>query len=143
MVSSGHRMGGLAHRSRRMAVLVLAAAATLGLASTGATSAAAQSTSSTVALKIGALLSITGGGSSLGNTSRAALEVAQGQWNQRLARQHSNVRVVVDVVDTGQDPARATAGFNQLADQGVRIDRLGPSRAPRSPPSSHWPMPVA
>jgi branched-chain amino acid transport system substrate-binding protein len=80
-----------------------------------------QSASPTEVVRVGALLSITGGGSSLGNTSRAALEVARDQWNQRLARSHQNRRVELDVIDTGQDPARATAGFTQLADQGVRI----------------------
>lgn len=76
-------------------------------------------------MHIGALLSITGGGSSLGNTSRAALEVARDQINQRFAKQHRRTRVALDVIDTGQDPVRATAALTQLADQGVRI-MVGP-----------------
>lgn len=80
--------------------------------------APAQSTGTTT-LQVGALLSITGGGSSLGNTSRAALEAATATWNQRLKR--TGTKVQLDVVDTGQDPTRAVAGFQQLAAEGVRI----------------------
>src|SRR4029077_2385603 len=46
---------------------------------------------------------------------------AKDRWNQRLAAQHQPLRVDLSVVDTGQDPARAAAGFQQLADQRVRI----------------------
>lgn len=105
-------------RVRVGSILVTAAAA---LSTVAIQPAFGQAASPTEVVHIGALLSITGGGSSLGNTSRAALEVARDQWNQRLARTHQNHRVALDVVDTGQDPARATAGFTQLADQGVRI----------------------
>jgi branched-chain amino acid transport system substrate-binding protein len=101
--------------ARALSVFVVAA----GLLVTAAPSATAQSTGSTTVLQIGALLSITGGGSTLGNTSRAALEVATARWNQRLKR--TGTRVQLDVVDTGQDPTRAVAGFQQLAAEGVRI----------------------
>jgi branched-chain amino acid transport system substrate-binding protein len=99
----------------------VAAALALSVSVAAGTSASAQATNPTGVLRIGALLSITGGGSSLGNTSRAALEVAMDRWNQRLAGQHQSTRVELDIVDTGQDPARATAGFQQLADRGVRV----------------------
>ena len=66
---------------------------------------------------MGALLSITGAGSSLGNTSRAALEVAVKHLNHRLKTAH----VTLDIVDTGQDPDRAKAGFDQLAGEGVKL----------------------
>ena len=101
--------------ARALSVSVVGA----GLLVAAAPSAPAQSTGSTPVLQVGALLSITGGGSSLGNTSRAALQVATAQWNQRLKR--TGTRVQLDVVDTGQDPTRAVAGFQQLAAEGVRI----------------------
>jgi len=104
----------------RGAALALAAIAVVGLSVSAAGPAASQPTTAPV-LHVGALLSITGGGSSLGNTSNAALEVAKDRWNRQLAAQHRSSRVDLTVVDTGQDPARATAGFQQLADQGVRI----------------------
>ncbi len=107
-------------RRRGPTVAALIVVITLGLSSI-ATTVSAQSTNPTETIHIGALLSITGGGSSLGNTSQAALEVARDRWNQLLARQHRNVRITVDVIDTGQDPVRATTAFDQLADQGVRI----------------------
>jgi branched-chain amino acid transport system substrate-binding protein len=105
------------HASVRVA---LAATVIVGLSVSVATPAASQPTSPPL-VRIGALLSITGGGSSLGNTSNAALEVAKDRWNQRLAAQHQPLRVDLSVVDTAQDPARAAAGFQQLADQRVRI----------------------
>lgn len=93
----------------------------VGASVLAAPSAGAQPTSNPSVIEIGALLSITGGGSSLGNTSRAAMQVAALRWNQQFARQHQATRVRLDVVDTGQDATRALAGFNALADRGVRI----------------------
>ena len=100
--------------ARTLGAVVAGAALVVALAPT----APAQSTGTNV-LQVGALLSITGGGSSLGNTSRAALEVATARWNQRL--KNSGTQVKLDIVDTGQDPTRAVAGFQELAAQGVRI----------------------
>jgi len=112
------------NRQRRTACLpalglLVAGALTVGIVA--AAPAPAQSTNPPTVLRIGALLSITGAGSSLGNTSRAALEVATARWNQTLTKQHQDMRVELDVVDTGQDPTRAVAGFQQLAAQGVRV----------------------
>jgi branched-chain amino acid transport system substrate-binding protein len=105
----------------RPGIRPLAAVAVM-VAAVGATGpVGAQPTGSPSPVRIGALLSITGGGSSLGNTSNAALEVAKDGWNRRLAAQHRAERVDLTVVDTGQDPGRAAAGFQQLADQGVRV----------------------
>ena len=100
--------------ARALGTVVAGAALVVALAP----SVPAQSTGTNV-LQVGALLSLTGGGSSLGNTSRASLEVATAQWNRRL--QHAGTQVKLDVVDTGQDPARAVAGFQQLAAEGVRV----------------------
>jgi len=99
------------------ALIALAVSAAVAVAA--APAAPAQPASPTTVLRVGALLSITGGGSSLGNTSRAALEVATAQWNQRL--KPTGTRVELDVVDTGQDPTRAVAGFQQLVAEDVRI----------------------
>jgi branched-chain amino acid transport system substrate-binding protein len=96
----------------------LAASAVLALASVfalGTLSEPAQS--SKTEIRVGALLSITGAGSSLGNTSRAALEVAVKRLNHRL----KNAHVTLDLVDTGQDPDRAKAGFDMLAGEGVKL----------------------
>jgi len=109
----------MAHRSRIGCPRVLAALIVTAAASIVASPAPAQPAGPTTVLPVGALLSITGGGSSLGNTSRAALEVAAARWNQRLAS--TETRVTLDIVDTGQDPARAVTGFQALAARGVRI----------------------
>jgi branched-chain amino acid transport system substrate-binding protein len=108
-------------RNRGFAHLAAAAGTAMFLAVAGAPPASAQPTGTSGTIHVGALLSITGGGSSLGTTSQAALEVARDRWNQRLASQHRSVRVELDTLDTGQDPARATTAFQQLADRGVRI----------------------
>lgn len=105
-------------RIRTLGVLAASVAAVIAVA---APPAPAQAQNPTQLLRIGALLSITGGGSSLGNTSRAALEVATARWNQRLKSQQQSARVELDIIDTGQDPTRAVSGFQQLADRGVRI----------------------
>jgi branched-chain amino acid transport system substrate-binding protein len=110
-----------ARARRRLPIGVLLVAGVALTTPAFAAPALGRSASAPEVVRVGALLSITGGGSSLGNTSRAALEVARDQWNQRLARSHDHHRVELDVIDTGQDPARATAGFTQLADRGVRI----------------------
>ncbi len=109
-----------ARRGRHATWVVAVFVAVLALA-LASTPVAAQSPAPSGVLHVGALLSITGGGSSLGNTSRAALEVARDRWNQQLAKQHRDLRVELDVVDTGQDPTRAAAAFPQLAGQGARI----------------------
>jgi branched-chain amino acid transport system substrate-binding protein len=96
----------------------LAAAAVVALASLyvlGTRSAPAQS--SKTQIRVGALLSITGAGSSLGNTSRAALEVGV----MRLNHQLKNAHVTLEIVDTGQVPDRAMVGFETLADEGVKL----------------------
>ncbi|HEY6428488.1 MAG TPA: ABC transporter substrate-binding protein [Acidimicrobiales bacterium] len=108
-------------RTARLPALGLLVAGALTIGVVVAAPAPAQSTNPPTVLHIGALLSITGAGSSLGNTSRAALEVATARWNQTLTKQHQDMRVELDVVDTGQDPTSAVAGFQQLAAQGVRI----------------------
>src|SRR5262245_17124512 len=78
---------------------------------------AAPAQSSRTEIRVGALLSITGAGSSLGNTSRAALEVGV----KRLNHQLKNAHVTLEVVDTGQVPDRAKTGFDTLADEGVKL----------------------
>jgi branched-chain amino acid transport system substrate-binding protein len=113
-------MTSVAH-SRRRLWGSLTLALSLGASVIAAPSAGAQPTAITPVVQIGALLSITGGGSSLGNTSRAALQVSVARWNQQFAHQHRATRVKLDIIDTGQDPTRAVAGFNALADRGVRI----------------------
>jgi len=112
------RRGGVESRILRVLRRPLADGAVVALASVfalGTLSAPAQSSKTEV--RVGALLSITGAGSSLGNTSRAALEVAV----KRLNHQLKNAHVTLDIVDTGQDPDRAKAGFDKLAGEGVKL----------------------
>jgi branched-chain amino acid transport system substrate-binding protein len=68
---------------------------------------------------IGALLSLTGDGATLGTTSKAALEIAAQRWNS--SRQGEQVKVVLDVENTNLQAEQAQAALTRLADKGVRI----------------------
>jgi branched-chain amino acid transport system substrate-binding protein len=73
-------------------------------------------------VRIGALLSLTGDGATVGTTSKAALEIAARRWN---ARRGNEVKVVLDIENTDLDPEQAQAALTRLADRGVRI-AIGP-----------------
>ena len=68
---------------------------------------------------IGALLSLTGDGATLGTASKAALEIAAQRWNS--SPQGKQVKVVLDVENTNLEPEQAQAALTRLADKGVRI----------------------
>ncbi|HSP95799.1 MAG TPA: ABC transporter substrate-binding protein [Candidatus Dormibacteraeota bacterium] len=72
-------------------------------------------------LRIGALLSLTGGWSSLGQTSQAAMEVAAGDVNDYLHVIGSDLRVEVEVSDTQLEPDLAAAALQDFAHHGVRV----------------------
>jgi len=68
---------------------------------------------------IGALLSLTGDGATLGTTSKAALEIAAQRWNS--SPQGKQVKVVLDVENTNLEAEQAQAALTRLADKGARI----------------------
>jgi branched-chain amino acid transport system substrate-binding protein len=70
-------------------------------------------------IHIGALLSLTGDGATLGTTSKAALEIAAQRWN--ASPEGKRVKVFLDVENTNLEPDRAQAGLTGLADKGVPI----------------------
>ena len=72
-------------------------------------------------LVVGALLSLTGPGRTLGQTSEAALHLAADDLNARLSGDGSPTRVSVRVEDTGLDPAQALDRLRTIAGEGVRI----------------------
>jgi branched-chain amino acid transport system substrate-binding protein len=100
--------------SARRTLAVLVVAATIGF---GAPAATAQDSPTEV--RIGALLSLTGDGATLGTTSNAALEIAARRWND--SRQGKQVKVELDVENTNLEPEQAGAALTRLADRGVRI----------------------
>jgi branched-chain amino acid transport system substrate-binding protein len=100
---------------RRLLALMLL----LGVAACGDDSSSGPDTGSQ--LVVGALLSLTGPGQTLGRTSEAALALAADDVNARLSDQGSPVRVSLRIEDTGLDPAQALDRLRTLADQGVRI----------------------
>jgi branched-chain amino acid transport system substrate-binding protein len=96
----------------------LVAVVTLGAFATPA-AVAADSSGSTI--HIGALLSLTGGGSSLGNTSKAALQDAVKQWNAQPSAKRDGKKLVLDVYDTNQEPDKALTGLETLAKKGAHV----------------------
>jgi branched-chain amino acid transport system substrate-binding protein len=101
---------------KRAFVAAIVALITLGVASTSVGAAASITT-----VHIGALLSLTGAGSSLGNTSKAALTTAVQRWNALPAKARGNTKLVLDVVNTNLDPDRALSGLEQLAAKGAKV----------------------
>jgi branched-chain amino acid transport system substrate-binding protein len=99
---------------RRLLLLALA----LGAASCGDDSAGPDDSNQLV---VGALLSLTGPGRTLGQTSEAALQLAADDLNARLRDEGSPTRVSLRIQDTGLDPARALDRLSALAEEGVRI----------------------
>ena len=102
---------------KRQLVLALASALALGACDDDSSGPDAGSNQ----LVVGALLSITGGGATLGRTSEAALHLAADDVNARLIDQGSPTRVSLRIEDTGLDPATALERLRTLAAQGVRI----------------------
>jgi branched-chain amino acid transport system substrate-binding protein len=74
-------------------------------------------------VRIGALLSLTGDGATLGNTSKAALEIAARRWN--ASDRGKQVKVALDIENTDLQPEQAQAALTRLADRGVRV-AIGP-----------------
>jgi branched-chain amino acid transport system substrate-binding protein len=99
---------------RRPLLLALA----LGATSCGDESAGPEDSDQLV---VGALLSLTGPGRTLGQTSQAALQLAADDLNAQLSAGESPTRVSLRIQDTGLDPALAGERLRVLANEGVRI----------------------
>jgi branched-chain amino acid transport system substrate-binding protein len=100
---------------KRLLVLALA----LGLTACGDDDSSGPDDSNQ--LVVGALLSLTGPGRTLGQTSEAALELAADDLNAQLSAAGSPTRVSLRIQDTGLDPAVALDRLSTLAEEGVRI----------------------
>ena len=74
---------------------------------------------------LGALLSLTGNGASLGQSSQAALNLASQDINAEFAAAGSPLRVSIAIEDTQQLPDVALAKAQDLAAQGVQV-AIGP-----------------
>jgi branched-chain amino acid transport system substrate-binding protein len=70
---------------------------------------------------IGALLALTGDGSSLGEASKVALELAVNDTNAYLASIGSEMRVQLIIKDTKTDPAVALEKLQNLSSEGVKV----------------------
>jgi|tagenome__1003787_1003787.scaffolds.fasta_scaffold20797837_1 branched-chain amino acid transport system substrate-binding protein len=102
---------------RALAAPIIAVLTLAVVAASPARSATAEPTT----VHIGALLSLTGGGSTLGNSSKAALQVAAQKWNAQRSSVRKNTKVVVDFVNTNLEPDKALTGLRTLAKRGAKI----------------------
>ena len=71
--------------------------------------------------KVGVLASLTGSWSSLGQTTVAALQIAEEQLEAEAIRQHGGYRFHFFVRDTQLDPAQALTAIQDLDRRGVKI----------------------
>ena len=103
-------------------LLVLCFATTGSLASDNTT----QTSDDQSEIVIGALLALTGEGSSLGEASKAALEIAVEDTNDYLASIGSEMRMRLIIEDTKTDPVVALEKLQNLSKEGVKI-AIGPA----------------
>jgi branched-chain amino acid transport system substrate-binding protein len=96
-----------------------AVAMVVAVASLVATSAPSGAGSTTREVHVGALLSLTGDGATLGTTTKAALEIAAKRWN--ATREGQRVKVLLDIENTNLEPDQAQAALTRLADKDVPI----------------------
>jgi len=75
----------------------------------------------TAKVKIGALLSLTGGQAYAGKSVRAGLKAALADVNNYFKWHGYPVQFSLEIINTDTDPAKALKGFNTLADRGVRF----------------------
>ncbi len=122
--------GGRRRTGTKLAAVLAAVLLMVGVAACSSSDDSAtdtsQSTATTTArsaneIRIGALLSITGDGSTLGTSSQAALEIAAERWNERFEQAGDSTRVVLQVENTEQEPDKAVAALERLADWGAEI----------------------
>ncbi len=73
------------------------------------------------AFKVGVLASLTGSGSSLGQDTVAALQIAAEQLDAEAKANHGGYRFHLLVRDTQQDPVKALAAIKDLDKRGVQI----------------------
>ena len=72
-------------------------------------------------LRMAAMLAITGGGASTGQSSKVSLEIARKDIENYLLKLGVNKKVSLQVVDTGTDTAEALKQLRNLYDQGFRL----------------------
>jgi branched-chain amino acid transport system substrate-binding protein len=70
------------------------------------------------AIRVGALLDLSGDGKTLGLASQAALEVAAEEIEEES---DGDVTIELDIRDTGLDPAQASSELQSLLDSGIRV----------------------
>lgn len=103
----------------RRSLIVLLAALCVLIAPLASARRRPVGTSETIV--IGGLFSLTGDGATLGQASKAALELAARDINLELAELHQPYRVQVVLSDTGLTPDGAVAGIQSLHEAGAHI----------------------
>ncbi|MEY4595446.1 MAG: hypothetical protein RIQ47_1856 [Bacteroidota bacterium] len=81
----------------------------------------AENTTSTVPIKVGALLSLTGNWSDLGTTSKSALEIAVEEINADFVVKGLPYRFSLSTYDTQLDPVIAASNLTTAASSGCRL----------------------
>jgi branched-chain amino acid transport system substrate-binding protein len=82
---------------------------------------AAHEISHVTPLRVGALLDLSSGWTSLGRGSKVTLAIAANEANRRLAKAGSPVRLQLKIVDVRGKPEEAAGQLRRLARQGIRV----------------------
>jgi branched-chain amino acid transport system substrate-binding protein len=82
---------------------------------------AAHEISHVTTLRVGGLLDLTSGWTSLGRASKVTLAIAANQANRQLAKAGSPLRIRLQIVDVRGNPNEAARQLRRLARQGVRV----------------------
>jgi branched-chain amino acid transport system substrate-binding protein len=98
-------------------ILAIAVIASFGLLHAGGGGAARAAGE----LKVGALLDLKRGWTSLGRASRVTLRFAVADANARLAKSGSSTRVRLRIIDVHGSPRAARRGLRRFAADGVRV----------------------
>jgi branched-chain amino acid transport system substrate-binding protein len=77
---------------------------------------------------VGALLDLSAGWTSLGESSKATLDLALADANARLAKAGSNTRLALKVIDVAGDAAKSVAAVDELAKDGIHV-AVGPEKS--------------
>jgi len=114
-----------ARRRLVVAVAVTALGVTAAAGSSGAQTRAVGKDNTVV---VGAILDLSAGWTSLGESSKVTLEDAAANANARLAKAGSSTRVQLKIIDVAGDAAKSVAAVEELAKEGVQV-AVGPEKS--------------
>jgi branched-chain amino acid transport system substrate-binding protein len=109
-------------------LVAVAVAALVVTAAAGGSGAQTRTAQAPTVLTVGALLDLSAGWTSLGESSKETLDLAVANANARLAKAGSNLRIALKVIDVAGDAAKSAAAVQELAKDGIHV-AVGPEKS--------------